>query len=264
MGPRSSRGRGAAAGARRGSSWDRSSRGPIFAGPPRGATGPRAGFGRVRRRREEARPHQAALLGRRGHGQALSVVSWRRVPGARVVRARVRLFGQETRRRAGPRRLAPRGHPRPRARAPEAAVRSPRGSSFDASRRRRGGAAAATWLFLWCIAAAPRPRRGYFSGASRRRRGRDVAISLVHRGGAATGGYVSGASRRRRDRWIYLWCIAATPRPRRGYLEETSLRYCAVGVFEAPLTDIASPHEGPVDWVLKKLHAPSGAVLLAR
>ena len=51
------------------------------------------------------------------------------------------------------------------------------------------------------VAATPRPRRGYFSDASRRRRGRDVDISLMHRGDAAA------ATWRR---------VAATPRPRRG------------------------------------------------
>ena len=68
-------------------------------------------------------------------------------------------------------------------------VRARRGSSFDASRRRRGchvdipwmnrgGAAAATRIFLRRIAATPRPRRGYSSDASWRRRGRDGGDEL--------------------------------------------------------------------------------------
>ena len=69
-------------------------------------------------------------------------------------------------------------------------LREPHVRRAAISSTRRGDAAAATWIFLWRIAAAPRPRRGYFSGASRRRRGRDVDIL------------------RRR--------VATTPRPRRG------------------------------------------------
>ena len=55
----------------------------------------------------------------------------------------------------------------------------------DISPTNRGGAAAATGIFLRRIAAPPRPRRRYFSDESRRRRGRGADISPANRGAAA-------------------------------------------------------------------------------